>query len=134
ARPPGLDVGPALPGDVPGRPSHRTPRASMRWDELLGANTCMASLRRGFLTQKLAFGRAFTRQGVVLMAPDLESRVSVLETQMASVQEDLAEIKQQIGQAATKRDLQDLQQFFDNRDKTYTHNLWRLVFGLVLLV
>jgi len=68
------------------------------------------------------------------MAPDLESRVSVLETQMASVQEDLAEIKQQIGQAATKRDLQDLQQFFDNRDKTYTHNLWRLVFGLVLLV
>jgi len=65
---------------------------------------------------------------------DLENRVSVLETQMASVQEDLAEIKAQIGQAATKQDVQDLQQFFDDRDHTYTHNLWRLVFGLVILV
>jgi len=68
------------------------------------------------------------------MAADLESRVTKLETEMAGVKADLSEIKAQIGQAATKKDLSELRSFFVERDQSYTRNLWKLVFGLVLLI
>lgn len=69
-----------------------------------------------------------------MAAGDMESRVTKLETEMVDVKADLSEIKAQIGQAATKKDLGELRSFFVERDQSYTKNLWKLVFGLVALV
>ena len=64
----------------------------------------------------------------------LDNRVTRLETQMAEVREDIADIKTQIQASATKADLAELKAYFERRDQTYTTNMWKVIFGLLAVL
>lgn len=61
-------------------------------------------------------------------------RLERLEAEMKEVRTDVAEIKEQVGKAATKQDLDNLQAFFLERDQSFNRNVWRLLYGLVGVV
>lgn len=65
---------------------------------------------------------------------EIEQRVTKLEGQMEAVRDDVSEIKYQLNQTAKKADLEELQKHIDYRDRLYTNNMWRLVFGLVVIL
>lgn len=64
----------------------------------------------------------------------LENRVAILETQMKEVRDDIKEIKTQVKEGATKGDLVELKGFFDDRDQTYTKNMWKVIYGLLVVL
>lgn len=67
------------------------------------------------------------------MEQNIPDRVSKLEYRVNSIQEDVAEIKKEIKQSATKTDLAELKDYFSDRDKQYNDKMWKLIFGLLLL-
>lgn len=67
------------------------------------------------------------------MEQNIPDRVSKLEYRVNSIQEDVAEIKEEVKQSATKGDLAELKQYFANRDNQYNDKMWKLIFGLLLL-
>jgi uncharacterized membrane protein (DUF106 family) len=52
---------------------------------------------------------------------------------MKEVKGDIKEIKEKIGNMATQKDVEDLKHFFSERDKDYTKNMWKVIFGLLIL-
>lgn len=64
----------------------------------------------------------------------IPDRVTRLETEMTEVRGDISEIKSQLDKAATKVDMAELKQFFEKRDSDFTRNMWRVVFGLLMLL
>ena len=67
------------------------------------------------------------------MEQNIPDRVSRLEYRVNTIQEDVAEIKEEIKQSATKTDLAELKDYFSDRDKQYNDKMWKLIFGLLLL-
>ncbi len=61
----------------------------------------------------------------------ISERTTALETDMKTVKDEVALLKQQIGQMATKDDLAGLKVFFQQRDESYTKNMWKLIFSLI---
>ena len=70
---------------------------------------------------------------VMDMEQNIPDRVSRLEYRVNTIQEDVAEIKEEIKQSATKTDLAELKDYFSDRDKQYNDKMWKLIFGLLLL-
>ena len=44
---------------------------------------------------------------------------------------DVAEMRQQLNETAKKSDVQELKEAIEQRDSTYTKNLWRLIWILI---
>ena len=53
---------------------------------------------------------------------------------MERTESDIAGIKQQLQEVAKKTDIEELRSAIEARDRNYTSNLWKLVFGLTGLV
>ncbi len=68
------------------------------------------------------------------MEQNLPERVTRLEQQADSMQEDIAEIKDELKRSATKDDVADLKTFFADRDTQFNDKLWRAFYGLLLLL
>lgn len=51
-------------------------------------------------------------------------RIDRLET-------DVADVKKQLNETAKKSDVQELKEAIENRDATYTKNLWKLIWILI---
>ncbi|HPT62027.1 MAG TPA: hypothetical protein PLN81_10615 [Bacillota bacterium] len=68
------------------------------------------------------------------MEQNLPERVTRLEQQADSMQEDIAEIKDELKRSATKDDVADLKTFFADRDRQFNDKLWRAFYGLLLLL
>jgi archaellum component FlaC len=64
----------------------------------------------------------------------MENRVTKLETRMEQVEKDISDIKDHLEEVAKKADIDTLRSEIERRDKNYTNNLWKLVFGLTGLV
>ena len=74
------------------------------------------------------------------MEQNLPERVTRLEAESSAMKQDIAEIKVELKKSATKEDLEELKGFFEQRDQQYnsflqqyTDNMWKLIFGLLLL-
>lgn len=59
----------------------------------------------------------------------LEGRVTRLEVKVDGLQQDISEIKTDM-----TSQINSLKTFFTERDQTFTKNLWKLVFGLVVVM
>lgn len=74
------------------------------------------------------------------MKPDFENRLTKVEVEVSELRNDVTEIKGQLTQTATKRDLEDLKEFFTDRDRLGSDRLWYItktlmwIFGAVVLV
>lgn len=75
------------------------------------------------------------------MEYNIPDRVTRLEQQVEGMQRDIAEIKVEVKQSATKSDLVDLKAFFEERDRQYKDweakqidNIWKVVYGLIILL
>lgn len=68
------------------------------------------------------------------MSEELYTRVTRVEERLGRVETDVAGIKAQLGDVATKDDVEAVRRFFEERDDLYTHNLWRLAYGLVIAI
>lgn len=60
-------------------------------------------------------------------------RLTRVENRLDNVEANIAEIKAEVKQSATKDDLAELKQYFSDRDKQFNNNMWKLIFGLLLL-
>lgn len=67
------------------------------------------------------------------MEQHLPDRVTRLEQRVDSIQKDVIEIKEEQKRSATKEDLLVLRQWLEERDKQYTQNMWKLIYGLLIL-
>lgn len=65
---------------------------------------------------------------------DLNERVAKLETEVSNIKGDVVDMKDQLCGMATKEDVMTLKEFFYSRDKEYTKNMWRVIFGLLGLM
>lgn len=68
------------------------------------------------------------------MEQNLPERVTRLEQQANSMQEDIAEIKDELKRSATKDDVADLKTFFADRDRQFNDKIWKAFYGLLLLL
>lgn len=68
------------------------------------------------------------------MEQNLPERVTRLEQQADSMQEDIAEIKDELKRSATKDDVADLKTFFADRDRQFNDKIWKAFYGLLLLL
>ncbi len=68
------------------------------------------------------------------MEQHLPDRVTRLEQRVDSIQKDVIEIKEEQKRSATKEDLLILRQWLEERDKQYTNNMWKVIYGLLILL
>lgn len=68
------------------------------------------------------------------MEQNIPERVTRLEAQANTMQADIAEIKTELKQSATKDDVEDLKVYFTKRDEQYTANMWKVIYGLLILL
>lgn len=64
---------------------------------------------------------------------DFEQRLTRVEVEVSELRSDVTEIKGQLGQTATKRDLEELKRFFTDRDRVGSDRLWWITKALVIL-
>ena len=62
---------------------------------------------------------------------ELEQRVTRLEERTVAVERDLKEMKAQLNETAKKSDVERLEKTLEQRDATYTKNLWKLIWILI---
>lgn len=71
---------------------------------------------------------------------DLEQRVTRVETEVSQLRSDVTDIKGKLTHTATKADVEDLKEFFAERDRIGSDRLWQItktlvwIFGAVVLV
>lgn len=67
------------------------------------------------------------------MTADFEQRLTKVEVEVKELRYDVTEIKGQLTQTATKKDLEDLKEFFAERDRIGGDRLWWITKALVLI-
>jgi hypothetical protein len=70
----------------------------------------------------------------VKLEKSTEERVSILEYEMGEAKKDIDSLGKKVEGMATKDDLLELKSFFYQRDKDYTKNMWKVIFGLLILL
>jgi uncharacterized coiled-coil protein SlyX len=65
------------------------------------------------------------------MRVELEQRVTRLEERTVAVERDIKEMKAQLNETAKKSDVERLEKTLEQRDATYTKNLWKLIWILI---
>jgi hypothetical protein len=68
------------------------------------------------------------------MEKPIEERVTILETWRKGDRQDIDELQEEVKKMATKSDVADLKQFFETRDQQFTKNMWKVIFGLLILL
>ena len=68
------------------------------------------------------------------MEQNLPERVTRLEQQVEGMQQDITEIKDEVKLSATKSDLIVLRNWLEERDKQFTNNMWKVIYGLLILL
>lgn len=61
----------------------------------------------------------------------MEQRITRLEERQAALERDVKEIKAQLHETAKKSDVERLERTINDRDNSYTKNLWKLIFILI---
>lgn len=69
----------------------------------------------------------------VIEVEQYPERLTRVENRLDNVEANIAEIKAEVKQSATKSDLAELKDYFSDRDKQYNDKMWKLIFGLLLL-
>ncbi|SNY19462.1 hypothetical protein SAMN06265827_105126 [Orenia metallireducens] len=65
---------------------------------------------------------------------ELNDRVTRLESDMKNVQDDVCEIKEHLKETATKEDVINLKDYFEDRDRDFIKNMWKVIFGLIITI
>ena len=65
------------------------------------------------------------------MAMDIETRIARLEERQGALERDVKEIKAQLHETAKRTDVERLEMTINQRDATFTKNMWRLIFVLI---
>lgn len=65
---------------------------------------------------------------------NIPDRVTRLEQQVEGMQRDITEIKEEVKLSATKSDLIVLRNWLEERDKQFTNNMWKVIYGLIILL
>ncbi|WP_408954719.1 hypothetical protein [Natroniella sp. ANB-PHB2] len=65
---------------------------------------------------------------------DLDNRLTKVETEVENMKEDVAANTEKLQGTATKKDVEDLKRYFGERDSDFTKNMWKLIFGLLVLL
>lgn len=68
------------------------------------------------------------------MEHNIPDRVTRLEQQVEGMQRDITEIKEEVKLSATKSDLIVLRNWLEERDKQFTNNMWKVIYGLIILL
>lgn len=62
---------------------------------------------------------------------EMESRIARLEERQQALERDVKEIKAQLHETAKRTDVERLEMTINQRDATFTKNMWRLIFVLI---
>lgn len=62
---------------------------------------------------------------------EMGSRIARLEERQQALERDVKEIKAQLHETAKKSDVERLEMTINQRDATFTKNMWRLIFVLI---
>ena len=62
---------------------------------------------------------------------DMEQRITRLEERQVALERDVKEIKAQLHETAKRTDVERLEMTINQRDATFTKNMWRLIFVLI---
>ena len=61
----------------------------------------------------------------------MEQRITRLEERQVALERDVKEIKAQLHETAKRTDVERLEMTINQRDATFTKNMWRLIFVLI---
>jgi len=61
----------------------------------------------------------------------MEQRIIRLEERQVALERDVKEIKAQLNETAKRTDVERLEMTINQRDATFTKNMWRLIFVLI---
>ena len=61
----------------------------------------------------------------------MEQRIARLEERQVALERDVKEIKAQLHETAKRTDVERLEMTINQRDATFTKNMWRLIFVLI---
>jgi hypothetical protein len=65
---------------------------------------------------------------------EVDQDVAVLKSEMREVKSDIVSLGRRVDDMATKSEVLDIKDFFCKRDEQYTKNMWRVIFGLLILL